>query len=179
MNLMECFNPKSLTEPMASDKTPLNLYEMFSTNKDSEDNGVWLNLTDTTSFKIRFAGAKEVSDLREKLLKPYQTLMRVGGQIPDDKSEEIALRVVAGAVLVDWKGVKLPVDVTDNQTVVDAIAAIPEGKLVADENGCHAFNPDAAFALLKCIPRMVGVVSGYATDSQNFKDAAKEDGAGN
>jgi hypothetical protein len=164
---------------MTDTKTPLNLYAMFSTDKDSEENGVWLNIDDKTGFKIRFAGAKAVSELREKLLKPYATLVRVGGEIPEAKSEEIAIRVVAGGILADWKGIRLPVDIIDDEKVAEAMATIPEGKLITNEDGTHEYNPDVAYAFFKAVPRLIGVVSAYSTESQNFKNDAREDGAKN
>jgi hypothetical protein len=77
----------------------LDLFDIFASDKESEEEGRWIELGGT-ALKIRAFGAKAVTDLRESLMKPYAQLLRVGGKIPDDKNEEIGLKVLAGAVIV-------------------------------------------------------------------------------
>ncbi len=132
----------------------LDLFELFSTNRESEEDGVWVNLNAKTGFKIRAFNAKAVSDLREKLMKPFQTMVRAGLSIPDDKNEEIGLKVISGAVLAAWKGVTV-----DGQDV--------------------PFSSDAAYTLLKKLPKLANFIASNAMESQNFREEQKEDNAGN
>jgi hypothetical protein len=135
----------------------LNLFDIFSSNKESEENGRWIELggEPPTSFKIRSFGAKTVTDLREELMKPFQQLLRVGGKIPDDKNEEIGLKVLAGAVIADWKNVRNA-----------------EGEAVD-------YSADEAYAILKALPKLASFVIQFSLEAQNFRDEAREDSAGN
>lgn len=135
----------------------LNLYEVFSTNRESEEDGRWFYLDDgdKTGFKIRALSAKAVIDLREKLAKPYAQLIRAGLKIPDEKNEELSLRVIAGAVIAAWKGVR------------------------TKEGVEMTYTADAAYTLLKGLPKMANWIAGVATEADNFRDELREDGAKN
>lgn len=133
----------------------LDLFDIFSSNKESEEDGRWIEIGSGTAFKIRAFGAKAVSDLRESLMKPYQQLVRVGGKIPEDKNEEIGLRVLAGAVIADWKNVKGV-----------------SGEVVA-------YDADEAYAILKALPKLASFVIQFSLEGQNYRDEAREEGAGN
>ncbi|UTC29881.1 hypothetical protein BAJUN_02750 [Bajunvirus bajun] len=132
----------------------LDLFELFSADKESEEEGRWVDLNDVTGFKIRAFGAKQVIDLREKLMRPYANLQRANLPIPADKNEEVGLRVIAGAVLADWKGVKI------------------DGELVE-------YTPENAYKLLKSLNRLANFIISASMDSQNFRDDLRTDGAGN
>lgn len=134
----------------------LNLFEIFSSNRESEEQGRWIELGGDTAFKIRAFGAKAVGDLRDDLMKPYQQLIRVGGKIPDDKNEEIGLKVIAGAVLADWKGVK-----------------------AADSNELVPYSDAEAYKLLKALPKMANFIIQFSMESQNYREEAREEAKGN
>jgi hypothetical protein len=92
-----------------------------------------VGLHPVTDFKVRAFNAKAVTDLREKLMKPFQTMLRAGLPIPDEKNEEIGLRVVTGAVLVDWKGVELE---------GEAVQLLRRSGLHAAQEAAEAGEPD-------------------------------------
>ncbi|UTC28378.1 hypothetical protein GURKE_03520 [Brevundimonas phage vB_BpoS-Gurke] len=133
----------------------LNLFELFSSNRESEEEGRWIELGEGTAFKLRAFGAKAVVDLRDSLMKPYQQMIRVGGKMADDKNEEIGLRVLAGGVIADWRNVKN----ADN-------AIVP-------------YSADEAYAILKALPKLASFIVQFSLESQNYRDEAREDGAGN
>lgn len=133
----------------------LNLFDIFASDKESEEDGRWIEIGSGTAFKIRAFGAKVVTDLRDNLMKPFAQLVRVGGKIPDDKNEEIGLKVLAGAVIADWKNVKNA-----------------EGELVP-------YSQDEAYAILKALPKMASFVIQFSLEGQNFRDETREEGAGN
>jgi hypothetical protein len=139
----------------------LDLFEIFASDKESEEEGRWIELGSGTALKIRAFGAKAVTDLRESLMKPYAQLLRVGGKIPDDKNEEIGLKVLAGAVLSDWKNVR-GVDDQGKPTTT----TVP-------------YSADEAYRVLKALPKFASFVIQYSLEGQNFRDESREDGAGN
>lgn len=142
-------------------ETALDLFDIFSSDREGEEDGRWVELGQGTAIKIRAFGAKVVIDLREGLMKPYQQLLRVGGKIPDDKNEEIGLKVLAGAVIADWKNVR----------GVDA-----EGKPLAET---VPYSSEEAYRVLKALPKFASFVIQFSLEGQNFRDETKEDGAGN
>lgn len=133
----------------------LDLFDLFASNKESEEAGRWVELGSGTSFKIRAFGAKAVSDLRDDLMKPYAQLIRVGSKIPEDKNEEIGLKVLAGSVVADWKNVKNAA-----------------GEVVP-------YSKDEAYAIMKALPKLAAFIVQFSLEGQNFRDEAKEEGAGN
>lgn len=133
----------------------LNLFELFSSDKESEEDGRWVEIGSGTAFKIRAFGAKAVSDLRDTLMKPYQQLIRAGVKVPEDKNEEIGLKVLAGAVIADWKNVK-------NVT----------GEVVP-------YTSDEAYSILKALPKLASFVIQFSLEGQNFRDEVREEGTGN
>lgn len=136
------------------------LDDLFATDKTSEEDGVWVDVTKSIRFKIRSYGAKAVGDLREKLTKPFQTMLRAGVKIPDEENEQIALQVIAGAVLADWKGVTA-------KTEDGAEVEVP-------------YSAEVALEYLSRLSKLANFVIGISTDGQFFKaDALREDGAGN
>jgi hypothetical protein len=96
-----------------------------------------------------------VSDLRDSLMKPFQQLVRVGAKIPDEKNEEIGLKVLAGAVIADWRDVKNA-----------------DGEIVP-------YSADEAFAILKGLPKLASFVIQYSLEGQNYRDEVREESAGN
>jgi hypothetical protein len=146
--------PRKKTMTTIDTTKALNLFDLFDTNRESEEDGVWIDLNGVTKFKIRAFSAKAVVDLRDKLMKPFQTMIRANLEIPEDKNEEIGLKVIAGAVLSDWPGVEI--DDTD----------VP-------------YSADAAYTLLKQLPKLANFIAQSAMNTQNFRDEAREDSAKN
>lgn len=139
----------------------LDLFDIFASDKESEEEGRWVELGQGTALKIRAFGAKAVVDLRENLMKPYAQLIRVGGKIPEDKNEEIGLKVLAGAVISDWKNVR---GVDD--------AGKPTSETVP-------YSADEAYRIMKALPKFASFVIQYSLEGQNFRDESRDTGAGN
>lgn len=133
----------------------VNLFELFAGDKASEEDGRWVDLDENTAIKIRAIGSKAVMDLRDREMRPFQAILRAGGDIPEAKREEISLKTLAGGVIADWKGIKNA-----------------EGHEVA-------YSADEALAILKALPRFAAFVVTYSQDAQNYKDQLREDSAGN
>lgn len=133
----------------------VNLFEMFSTDKESEEDGRWIELGETTKIKVRAMGSKAVTDLRDILMRPYQAILRAGAKIPDDKNEEVGLRVISGAVIADWQGV-------NNAEGVE----VP-------------YSESEAYAICKAIPKFANMVAQVSMDAQMYRDDLREDAAKN
>lgn len=73
----------------------------YKTNKVAEENGVWVVFDDDVEVKVARLNNKKARDLRRTLEKPYRNF----STIPDKAAEEILIKVVAQAVIKDWKGV--------------------------------------------------------------------------
>lgn len=149
------------------------LDDIFATDKTTEEDGAWVDLSPTMRLKIRSFSAKAVTDLREKLMKPYVLLQRSGQKIPDEQSDEIGLKVIAGGVIADWAGIP-------GAAVLDS-----EGNEVLDAEGnavpapLLSYTAENAYDTLKRLPRMANFVVGVSTDAQFYKNEVVEGGAKN
>ena len=75
------------------------LTEIFATDSESEEEGIWVDVTDEIAFKIRAIGAKAVVERREELMRPFQGIIKAGGKVPEAKNEEIGRKVLASVSL--------------------------------------------------------------------------------
>lgn len=139
-----------------------NLDDLFSTDRESEEDGIWVDVDTTKRVKIRAYAAKAVSELRDTLMRPYAMLQRTGTKIPDDASEEIGLKVLAGSVIVDWSGI------VGYEGEGDKAKEVP-----------IPYSPDNAYDLLKAMPRFANFVIGIAMDREFYKTSLREDGVKN
>lgn len=141
-----------------SDETneAINIYKLFSRDNESAENGKWFWIVPKKmGFKLRAFGAEAVTDLRDKLLAPYENMARAGVEIPKETREEIGLKVLANAVIVDWKGIT-------NKAGEDV-----------------AYSGDEAYLILKDLEQLADFVIRQSNDQQQFKDAVREEVAGN
>lgn len=72
----------------------------YKTDKRAEVEGVWVEIDNGVSFRIARLNNDKAREMRRTLEKPYRNFQT----IPDSKSEEIFRKIVANAVLLDWKG---------------------------------------------------------------------------
>jgi len=107
-----------------------NLHELFGSNEKNEKEGVWFQLNDKLSFKMkRFGGlnASEVKKAYAKYYKPHARLIEKG-LMPEDKEKRIFAKVWISSCLVDWKGVEsngkeIPFSF---DTAVDVLSGLPD-----------------------------------------------------
>ena len=82
-------------------------FDRYSTNKDLEESGVWVDYGDGLRIQIRRINSKFSRDTRRKLEKPYSTQFR-GREMPDSLQEELLNKQISQAIVVDWEGVPNP-----------------------------------------------------------------------
>lgn len=145
------------------------LESIFETNTKAEEDGVWVTLTADHEFLIRAFSAKAAVDLRDKLTRPHQGLLRAGGKIPDEVNDDINLKVLAGAIIADWR-------LTDR---TEAVAATEDEPAVEATAVSVPYSADEAYKRMKKLPRFANWVAQQALDAQNYKDALAADSAKN
>lgn len=137
----------------------VDLYSVFEPAADDlVENGKWFWLVpNVQGFKLRGITSQAVSDLRDKLTAPYENLVKVAGAeaLSDEVKEDIGYRVLAGAVVVDWKGIK-------NK----AGEEVP-------------FSEAEAYTILRDLKRLADYISAQSTDLSLFKKELTEAAAGN
>lgn len=75
----------------------------FSTNLEAEKNGVWVNIGEGAEVLVaRHQNSRHVEVIR-RLTEPVKKLVR-NNMLPEDQLEEIMLKAMAEAILLDWKG---------------------------------------------------------------------------
>lgn len=81
----------------------------YKTDKDLEENGVWVDFGDGIQVKIRRANSKASRDCRAKLEKPYAGQFR-NREMPQSLQDEILIKQLSQSIILDWKGVPDPTD---------------------------------------------------------------------
>lgn len=145
----------------------LDLDASFGSDIESEEDGIWADLNGKTKFKIRAFNAKAVIEKRDALLKPYQTMIRAGLKIPEKQEKDINLKIVAGAVLVDWDGVQI-------------------SRVVKQEDGTEKivkelvpYSEASAITLFEKLPKFADFIAKYSMNTENYRTELREDSAGN
>jgi hypothetical protein len=81
--------------------------DRYNTDKNLEEEGVWVDYGDGLKVKVRRLSSKTSRDVRRKLEKPYSAQFR-NREMPDALQEELLNKQVAQAIVLDWEGVEDP-----------------------------------------------------------------------
>lgn len=81
--------------------------DRYSTSKDLEEEGVFVDYGDGLKVKLRRLNSVKSRDIRRKLEKPYVKQFR-GQDMPDSIQEQLLNNQIAKAIVVDWEGVPNP-----------------------------------------------------------------------
>lgn len=80
------------------------LKKVFATDKVKTDQGIWVDFDDGISIRIRRISSKPVQDKNEELNAPYSNNVR-RGKLPDSVAEDNLIKLIAGGIISDWKGI--------------------------------------------------------------------------
>jgi len=81
----------------------VDIFEQYATDESLEKAGVWIVWSGNTELRIARQNNPEYNTLRDRLVKPYRSSP---GGIPEAKSIEILIEVMARTVLLDWKNLR-------------------------------------------------------------------------
>lgn len=130
------------------------LHARFAMDAGREENGVWVDYGDGISVKIRRFKSRASQEARRELDKPHADVIR-RGPLPEALAEELLVKQMAKAIIVDWKGV------TD-----------------ADGNPLEC-TEEARYAILKELPEFRDEIFALSVERDHFKAKADQDGTGN
>jgi hypothetical protein len=85
----------------------------YSTSKNLEENGVWVDFGDGVRVCVRRINSKVSKEVRRKLEKTYASAFK-GRDLPAELVETIMIKQLSQALVVDWEGV----DPTDSGKVL-------------------------------------------------------------
>jgi len=77
------------------------IYDIYESNLDLEEEGVWVNLTKTIEVKVAALGNRKHTNLLTKLQKAQGKTLENDA----DLREDIHVQAMAKTVLLDWKGI--------------------------------------------------------------------------
>lgn len=118
----------------------------YKTDKTAELEGVWVEVDTGVEMRIARLNNDKARDMRRRLEKPYRSF----ATIPEKVSEEIMRKVVANAVLVDWKGV-----------------TGEDGKIIP-------YSPETAEKLLTDYPDLLNDVASVAMARETYQSESTE-----
>lgn len=79
----------------------MSIYDRYKTDKTLETEGVWVDFGDGVEVKLTRLNTKAAKEVRRREEKPYARLR----EIPEDIQEKVLTRIMAQAVIKEWKGV--------------------------------------------------------------------------
>lgn len=123
-----------------------NLDQLFKQDTNLETEGIFLQLPNGASFKVRRFGGSNTA-VKKAMLKHYKPFAKLieKGLFPEEKEKEIYSKAFIDACLVDWSGVEV------------------DGKELP-------FTKENAARLFKSLPELADTLVDYAQDKENFKD---------
>jgi len=83
----------------------MDLFESLATDTTAEETGKWFDLDGNAGIKLRSATSTASKNLRRELEKPYAAQLRLGKGLSEKVSEELFIKQLSGAIIVDWKNI--------------------------------------------------------------------------
>jgi len=142
----------------------MGMYDIFETDEDLENAGIWLDYGD---FRIKVASAgqgnKKYVRYAEKALKPIRRAMQAGA-VSNERSMAIMSDIYAKTIVLDWqvKG-------------EEGWKAGIEGR----EGEVLPFNKDEVQKVFEALPNLFIDVQEQANSISNFRKAEIEEDSGN
>lgn len=124
-----------------------NLDSLFKTDGSFEKDGIWMEISDKTAFKVkRFGGrnSQHIQSVMARLSKPYTKQIEMK-TLSEEKDYEITVRLFVETCLVDWKGVEI------------------DGEI-------KPFEKELAVEFFTALPDLLKVLINYASDLANYKE---------
>lgn len=102
--------------------------DRYATDRNLEEEGVWVDFGDGLKVKIRRLSSKTSRETRRKLEKPYAAQFR-NREMPDSLQDELLNKQVAQAIVLDWEGVEDPTTPAPAEGKTAFIDCTPENVL--------------------------------------------------
>jgi hypothetical protein len=76
----------------------------FATDASAEQDGKWFDFGPDAKIKLRSFTSQKSREVRRKLDKPYVGITRAGGTLSDEIQEDLLIKQMSQALIVDWRG---------------------------------------------------------------------------
>jgi len=80
------------------------LYDIYESDPSRESDGVWVNFGPHIEVKVRRMNSQPVRESHKRFSAPHVHYSRSGRDLPEEIANEIAVKVMADAVIADWRG---------------------------------------------------------------------------
>jgi hypothetical protein len=149
----------------------MNLYQKFSTNKDAETAGVWVDYGDGVELKLRRAGGRNLKYRDAHEARTTRNKRRIDmGSMSEDEARDLMANVYADAIVVDWR-TRTGKDEDGNPIYAQAVTG-SDGSEVP-------FSRDNVFKVLSDLPEFFKAVRVDAESVDLFRDDPREADAKN
>jgi len=82
------------------------LSDLYSFDKTAFEEGVWTDIGNGISVKLRSPQSAHSKATRKRLEAPFASLTRGGRELPDDIAETLLIQQMANSLIIDWKGIE-------------------------------------------------------------------------
>lgn len=79
------------------------LSDAFSSDRDAEENGRFMDVADGIQFQIRRARSKAVTDARKRIYGPYERAMKHRDELPPELEVKLTIDLLSQAVITGWR----------------------------------------------------------------------------
>lgn len=139
----------------------MSMYSQFTTDKNAETDGIYLDFGDFR-VKVRRAGGanKEYTKVLAEITNPYQRALKLG-TIGDDQARGFFHEAYAKAIILDWQYKATDVDTGE----VDWISGMEDpatGQIVE-------VSPEVIVATFKMLPDLFLEIQEAASSMRNFR----------
>lgn len=141
----------------------MDIESFFATDADAEENGRWFDIGPKAKIKLRSFSSAKSKEVRRKLERPYAAILRTGKNLSDEINEGIAIKQMAEAIIVDWRGL--------TTTVTDA-----EGNVSQVDN---PYSQGACLELLNASSKFRDFIAQVVINDDSFKPEDRDDGVKN
>jgi hypothetical protein len=151
-------------DPATSDndegkKTVPSIYDQFTAfDETAEEEGMWTDsIGEGMKIKIRSFTSRKVSEIQQRVMLAFADKQESNGDFPPDTAKEMASRVIAQGMVVDWEG----------------------PAFVDREGNAIEYSPEACYHFAMMSKHFRIAIYAFSMNSENFKAKQEEEAVKN
>jgi hypothetical protein len=140
-------------------KSVPSIYDQFASfDETAEEEGMWTeSIGEGMKIKIRAFTSRKVSEIQQRVMLAFSDKQESNGDFPPDTAKEMASRVIAQGMVVDWEG----------------------PAFVDREGNAIEYSPEACYHFAMMSKHFRIAIYAFSMNSENFKAQQEEEAVKN